>query len=65
MKRMIVYMALGLTTLMCAFGCAAGYRFKAGVDVSLTSIVSDSTRTTSITKSSSERYVERDTVAKR
>ena len=38
-------------------GCAAGYRFKAGVDVSVTKVVQDSTRTVSMTKSG---YVERD-----
>lgn len=41
------------TVALVIVGCAAGYRFKAGVDVSITKVVSDSTRTVSVTKSAS------------
>jgi hypothetical protein len=37
-------------------GCsAAGLRFKAGVDIQLTKVVQDSTKTTSVTRSWSEQ----------
>jgi len=58
MKRLLVVIAFLAVAVIAAWlitGCsAAGFRFKAGVDVSVTKVVQDSTRTTSVTRSSSE-----------